>query len=45
MDYYVAGSADYLITDDRHFGVLAEVKFPAVRVLSAQEFLAVLQGS
>ena len=39
VDCYVAGSADYLVTDARHFGVLAGVGFPEVSVISAQDFL------
>jgi putative PIN family toxin of toxin-antitoxin system len=42
VDCAVAANADYLITNDAHFKHLAQVRFPAVRVLSAQEFLAVL---
>ena len=42
VDCAIAGQADYLITNDAHFKHLAQVNFPTVRVLSAQEFLAVL---
>lgn len=42
VDCYVAGNGDYLITDDRHFGVLAQVGFPSVRVISALKFLELL---
>lgn len=43
VDCAIAGKADYLVTNDSHFKALIEVKFPAVRVLSAQEFLVVLR--
>lgn len=43
VDAYVAGQADYLVTDDRHFRSAVESKFPAVQVVSAAEFLKLLQ--
>ncbi len=42
VDCAIAGQADYLVTNDAHFKGLAQIKFPAVRVLSVQEFLVVL---
>ena len=42
-DCAFACSADYLVTNDRHFNVLkGEVEFPKVAVITAQEFLEVL---
>lgn len=41
-DAYVAGQADYLVTDDRHFRSAIESKFPAVRVVSTADFLKLL---
>ncbi|MBW3130676.1 putative toxin-antitoxin system toxin component, PIN family [Hymenobacter profundi] len=41
-DCAVTGQADYLVTEDSHFKALIKIKFPAVRVLSAQEFLSLL---
>lgn len=44
VNAYVAGQADYLVTDDRHFRSALASRFPQVRVVSAAEFLAVLAG-
>lgn len=42
VDAYVAGNADYLISNDRHFSGLSAAGFPAVQVLSAEAFLKLL---
>jgi putative PIN family toxin of toxin-antitoxin system len=42
VDAYVAGQADYLVSNDRHFSELAAAGFPQVRVVSAVEFIAIL---
>lgn len=42
VDAYVAGQADYLVSNDRHFSELAAAGFPQVRVVSAVEFLKIL---
>ena len=39
VDAYVAGAADFLVSNDRHFEGLATAGFPNVRVISAEEFL------
>lgn len=39
VDAYVAGNADYLISNDRHFDGLGNAGFPNVRVLTAEIFL------
>ena len=36
----IAASADYLVTNDRHFEVLKQLEFPRVPVVSLQEFLS-----
>lgn len=38
VDCAVAGSANFLLTQDRHFDVLKTVEFPPVTVLKLQEF-------
>jgi putative PIN family toxin of toxin-antitoxin system len=43
VDCAIASQADYLVTNDAHFRVLEQVKFPIVKLLTAQEFLAVLK--
>ncbi|MFC6224489.1 hypothetical protein ACFP2F_14665 [Hymenobacter artigasi] len=42
VDAYVAGGADYLVSNDRHFDGLAAAGFPAVRVVSAEVFLGII---
>jgi len=45
VDCAVAGSADYIVTDDKHFKVLKNIPFPKVEVLSSEAFLAlILEG-
>lgn len=45
VDCAVAGSANFIVTNDRHFKVLRTIPFPKVNTLSAEEFLEmVLQG-
>lgn len=43
VDAYVAGAAEYLITNDRHFAGLTQAGFPQVRVVSAAAFLDFLK--
>ena len=38
VDMAIAGNADYLITNDKHFDILKGVEFPKVNVLSLDEF-------
>lgn len=42
VDAYIAGQANYLVSNDRHFDGLAATEFPQVRVVSAAEFVRVL---
>ena len=42
VDVAIAASADYLVTNDRHFEVLKQLAFPRVPVVSLQEFLSSL---
>lgn len=44
VNAYVAGGADYLVTDDRHFWQLLALRFPQVRVVGAAEFGRLLQN-
>lgn len=44
VNAYVAGQADYLVTDDRHFRQLLALQFPQVRVVGAAEFMEVLRN-
>lgn len=41
-DCYVAGGADYLVTQDKHLKALATVQFPKINMISIDEFPAIL---
>lgn len=38
-DIYLAASADYLVTEDRHFSQLKNIDFPKVNVVGIEEFM------
>lgn len=40
VDTAIAGNADYLISNDRHFRLLQKVDFPPIRLLNAEEWVA-----
>jgi putative PIN family toxin of toxin-antitoxin system len=42
FDIAVAGNADYLVTNDAHFNILKQLSFPSVKIITADEFLAIL---
>lgn len=42
VDLAVAGNADFIVTNDRHFKVLVQVPFPLVKTVKAEEFLEML---
>ena len=42
VDCYIASSADYLVTNDKHFRVLQKIKFPTVEVITIKEFEKIL---
>ena len=44
-DCAIAGQADYIITEDRHFHILKRIPFPSITTLNIDEFLEVLQIS
>lgn len=39
VDLAVAGNADFIVTNDRHFNILAQNRFPIVKTMKAEEFL------
>ncbi len=43
FDTAVAGNADYLVTNDAHFKEATFINFPKVNVITAEEFLVILQ--
>jgi len=44
VDCAIAANADFIVTDDRHFKILKTVAFPAVKVISADDFVEMLTG-
>ncbi len=41
-DLAIAGNADYLVTNDKHFNLLKTIDFPKVMVVSLDEFKEVI---
>ncbi|MDX2304161.1 MAG: putative toxin-antitoxin system toxin component, PIN family [Microscillaceae bacterium] len=39
VDCAVSGNANFLVTDDKHFEVLKEVRFPLVDIIKTADFL------
>lgn len=42
VDCAVSGKADFIVTDDKHFNTLKNVKFPAIKVIKTQDFLEII---
>lgn len=42
-DAYIAANADYLVTNDAHFNEVKKIPFPPVNIVSADEFLNILE--
>ncbi len=42
VDCAVAASADFIVTEDKHFKVLKNIPFPPVTVISANDFVEIL---
>jgi len=42
FDIAIAGNADYLVTNDAHFNLAKELPFPAIKIITADEFLNIL---
>lgn len=45
VDCAVAASADFIVTEDKHFKVLKKIPFPPVAVISADDFVEILTGT
>ncbi|NIM14147.1 MAG: putative toxin-antitoxin system toxin component, PIN family [Candidatus Aminicenantes bacterium] len=43
VDCAIAGSADYLVSNDSHFNVLETTDFPEVPVITIEKFLEILK--
>ena len=44
VDCAIVANAEYIVSNDSHFDILKDIPFPRVLVLSAEAFLAELQG-
>ena len=42
VDCAVAGNADYLVTNDKHFKILKTIEFPSISILTVEEFIYIL---
>lgn len=42
-DISIAGNADYLVTNDKHFNRLKLIEFPKVNVILGNDFLSILK--
>ena len=42
VDCAVAGNADYIITNDKHFNVIKKIEFPPLKILNINEFMKIL---
>ena len=38
----IAGSANFIVTEDKHFGVLKTISLPKIAVLSIDDFIHLL---
>lgn len=43
FDVAVAGNADYLVTNDAHFSEAEKLAFPKVQIITAEEFLNLIE--
>ncbi len=44
VDAAIAGSADFIVSNDQHFNVLKNIDFPKVNVVSIHEFMGLISG-
>ena len=44
VDVAIASGADFLVTEDRHFQALREIKFPFVQVIGIRKFSELIAG-
>jgi predicted nucleic acid-binding protein len=43
VDSAIAGQAEYLVTEDKHFAALKQISFPQVNTMSIDDFVKKLQ--
>ncbi len=44
FDTAIAGNADFVVTNDKHFNVLKTISFPPVQIISSDNFLELITG-
>ncbi len=42
FDCAIAGNADYLVTNDAHFNILKQLDFPTIKIVTANQFLDII---
>jgi predicted nucleic acid-binding protein len=42
VDCAIAGNADYLVSNDKHFNCLKNIEFPKLNLLNIDEFMDLL---
>ena len=45
VDLTIAGNADYLVTNDKHFDILKNIEFPRLQIVTIDEFKSIIQGA
>jgi len=43
FDTAVSARADYIVTNDHHFNEVKKMEFPEIRIISAKDFLSILE--
>lgn len=44
VDCAVAGSADFIVTNDRHFNMLEKIQFPSIKIIRIEVFLELIEN-
>lgn len=44
VDCAIAGNASYIVTEDHHFNVLKNIKFPPISVIGIDDFILILNS-
>lgn len=44
VDLAIAGNADYIVTNDKHFDILKDLDFPELNVVSLNQFREIILG-
>ena len=44
IDCMVAGQADFLVTEDKHFNILRQIEFPDLKVIDLESFAILLRN-